>query len=321
MEELGETSVAHPAGRSVAWTLIAAAVITPPIVAYFTGATSYQVGSRGAIGWIFIALAAFTAHRVTRYESAHQKTIALWAAVLIAVGIAGFASYRAVRAAAIDAEVVAAGVDMKATTEASIRIAHWLADHPDEALENSPAFGTVRPAGIDLKDHRLPLHDRMLEFSRRARLRDLETTAALNSAIYRSNVRRPAAFVISVADVARRPAALSALESARTLVADTLPSVERSVAAGLADIDALGLPDEQRLDMRGGFERSANTTLPALKVQMDEVAKTLNDLDAVAKFIEAAPDARLRDGKLVFVRPQTQAEFERRFGNLFRESN
>ncbi|HZF14630.1 MAG TPA: hypothetical protein VE046_01680 [Steroidobacteraceae bacterium] len=280
-----QASNAFRISRALAWLVIAASIVAPFLVLHSQGASPVTVGYDGSRFLLAMIAVVVVAALIFRREAPMTRTLALWSAALICLGLAAWSSFGGAQSASIEQEIAAARPKIdrlrKLVREENARLGSGTTQAPSPDFQ---AFVERAPPGApELSDTSRPLGERLQELTRREGL----TTVRLQRDFMRrlAATSDPDAFTYeSLADDARRLASLAKLQSQRETMDWWYGQALALSAQNEADIRQLGMPATSTDEMLRGARRAQDEATPQLKAIVESRKSMIAAQEDAIKF-------------------------------------
>jgi uncharacterized membrane protein (UPF0136 family) len=294
------------------WSLVVVAVIGGLIVALQSGANPQLAGySMGpAFAWTIIAIVA--ALLAGRRESRERKARIFLLMGVVVLGIHAWYAYRTWQVGAEEMAVAASRVASDRISAAAV--AEMTAIAQGAIDEVSPAWQPYAEpeAAVALGDRSVALQDRLVELTRRQRLRDVEFSREFARATRDSGMD----IVLDsgrLLDPAGRDAALRQMDAYGQYLASLESQMAERHELLRADFRELGLSKATESAGISGHERAIADTAPVMAQMVDQSDQLLAKIKDLVLFAsEHAATAKQADDALQFSDAAVQAEYLRR---------
>jgi hypothetical protein len=231
--------------------------------------------------------------------------------VVVVLGLGGWLAFDAMRIRHVTEEMRAARPQIDrilqaAETEGTLLSSGELSPRLTSAVWRPYAADT----NIDLGDTRIPLRNRFIEMTRRAKARELSLTRELQTRMRASGIRtilQPEELIGTQA----RARALTEMPRYRAFLDSYVEKVRELQRLAEADVRALGLPRASEQEIIAGFERHSEDTVAAVRQFVQREQNALKAATTLVNFVAVhADDAQSQNGRFVFSNGSLQAEFE-----------
>jgi hypothetical protein len=233
------------------------------------------------------------------------------------LGLVGWLAFNAMRVQRVDEEMRAARPEIDRILQAAETEGTLL-----NAGQLNPRFISAvwRPysadTNIDLSDASIPLRQRFVELTRRAKARELALTRQLQTRVRASEIRtilQPEELI----GTQTRAVALREMPRYRDFLDSYVEKVRELQRQAEADVHALGLPRASEHELIAGFEGHSDETVAAVRQFVERERMALKAATTLVNFVDArADDAQLVNGRIVFSNAWLQTEFEQIRGRL-----
>lgn len=294
----------------VGWLLVAIAIVGSIVAGMASGSpqvAGYAMGRAYVLTIVIIVVSIFVKRRE---DPGFKANITLVTGALI-LGIHAWFGYQAFQAGSVDREFnLAMAESDRIGTAAMQEIAAISAGNVD-----TPPSANWRPylepkTRIELDDASVSLHLRIVELTRRERVRQVEF--ARESA--RASLDSDFDIVVDplrLLDAQERQAALGGMQAYR----DYLGGFEERLAASsqryYADLRELGIPQRSEQDMKAGYDRKVSETVQATRDVIRLELLTLDHAEKIVRLVDAhSASVGLAGGRLAFGDSGAQSEYE-----------
>jgi hypothetical protein len=238
-----------------------------------------------------------------------------WRGVLlvgvVALGVGGWLAYNATRIEHASEEMRAARPEIDrilqaAETEGTLLNAGQLNPRMTSGVWRPYSAAT----NIDLSDASVPLRQRFIELTRRAKTRELTLTREVQTHVRATGIRtilQPEQLIGAQA----RATALREMPRYSAFLDTYVEKVRDLQRQAEADVHALGLPRASEHEIIAGFERNSGETVAAVRQFVEREKSALRAATLLVNFVDArADDAQLQDGRIAFSNVSLQTEYE-----------
>jgi hypothetical protein len=235
---------------------------------------------------------------------------ALFAAVVV-LGLVGWLAYNAMRVQRVNDEMRTARPEIDRILQAAETEGTLLNAGETNPRSTSPVWRPYSAdTNIDLSDASIPLRQRFIELTRRAKARELALTRQLQMHVRASEIRtilQPEQLIGSQT----RAVALREMPRYGAFLDSYLENVRGLQRQTQADVHALGLPRASEQELIAGFQRHSDELITAVRQFVERQKTAVREATSLVNFVDArAGDAQLQNGRIVFSNPSLQTEFE-----------
>jgi len=294
------------------WTLIALGFFAPFLTAMLVSANYGSAGYTAGRGFLIsIAVVIYTVFAVRRSTPKGRGRIILVAGIVILAVNLWFCVAIA-EEAEIDREVAASKLERDRINQAATAEITAINSLQLDGQESTGWQRYATPEGtIDLGDEAIPLRERLIEMTRRARARDVDSARAMRLAVDESGL----AFALDpnrLLDPQGRAESLQGLARYRTFIDSYEDRTREMGEVAGAEIKSLKLPKASEQEALAGLKRREQDNAPRLMAMLAGERTVIDQIESLVRFVDMhGSSAYVVDGALKFPDAADQAEFDR----------
>lgn len=295
---------------AIAWLLMVLGFCTPLLTMYFAEASPGAAGYAAGSGWFLSIIAIVGVNVLGRSMARERRVRAYLIASALVVALNSWSCFRIVQGTHIDQEVLAARPRVNIIIQAAAAEAALISSGqipPGEWSPNWQPYATATPP-IEMTDMTIPLSMRLIEFTRRAKGRELDLARTLRNELDASGINSALSSDRLIAADGRANS-LVGIQRFRTFMRSYRERIDSLGDLLVSEIRTLGVPRASEQQMIGGVARAGENT--AVNAFVARELQTIASIEAVIQFVSAHADAaRVQDGRVYFSDPTTQTDFE-----------